>query len=70
MQKANYTAVAIHIILIIQSMAEIITTSQRRNSLSVTKIKLLILLREIIAVYCEIHSVGKMKFLNLTASGT
>jgi len=25
---------------------------------------------EIIAVYCETHSVGKMKFLILTASGT
>jgi hypothetical protein len=27
-------------------------------------------LREIIAVHCETHSVGKMKFLILTASGT
>jgi hypothetical protein len=70
MQKANYTAIAIHIILIIQFMAEIITTSQSINSTSVTKIKLLMLLRKIVAVYCEIHSVGKMKFLILTASGT
>jgi len=51
-------------------MAEIITTSQRRKSISVTKTKLLMLLREIIAVYCETHSVGKMEFLILTASGT
>jgi hypothetical protein len=51
-------------------MAEIITTLLRRNSTSVTKVKLLMLLTEIIAVYCKIHSVGKMKFLILTASGT
>jgi hypothetical protein len=51
-------------------MVEIITISQSRNSTPVTKIKLLMLLREIIAVYCEIHSVGKLKYLILTASGT
>jgi len=51
-------------------MAEIITISQSRNSTSVTKIKMLMLLREIIAVYCEIHRMGTLKFLILTASGT